>query len=352
MAVRFNAERESADIFYNKSNVQIAIFVVAICALIALGISYGVTKGPDNNIFKRIGALVVDPDTHQLTSISGALFLASAVGVGLVFWAVIDDKNNRFPNWIYRFFANKSETQMAVIGPALIAAIIALPFILLTAQGCEPFEKGWKTFSNLFAEPTGNVGTAIVASLIAGVGLLILGFLAMAVASNNNEGVDDWLDKKSSLQCLGLTLLGGVALWSTIFAIFAAKGIWDGAWDNLKHLITDQSPDSLKALPAVAIIMGAAGFYYFSVFSVIDTQESIDKRKGEWNTLSPTKKALATVAFTFLITSISLLIMGLKGASSVQDLGKEFIKNPVLVGSIAVLVLAVATFALTYFYKK
>lgn len=271
-------------------------------------------------IGKKLRALVLDPNTQAATAASGAIFLGMTVVTALGIWALLDNKENRLLQHVKKLFENKSEQQTRVLVSAAVVIFLALPFILLAAQGCEPFKEGWDKVQNYITNPTPNLVNALPVTVMA----LGAGALATQVARAlvQNKDSSPWWEKKSELQQKALYTMAAVAVIAAIFVFLTAKGVepLDKGWENFKELITDQSSNVLKALPTVGIILGCMGAAGVSLWNLFATRDTALNLKIQWWREKGLKRYLKVVGLLFL-AAITYTILYYKGVDvGVRDI--------------------------------
>lgn len=323
----------------SKSGTQIGIIAfLAIGLLVGLAALASVPRSVDEQTgWERFKALIVDPDTHHLAATSGAMFCAMALVVGIGLWALLDNKEGRFAAWVQKLFANKSEDQTCILVYSAIVLTVALPFILLAAQGCQPFqERGEKFRDFLFGKSVNwyTTGGAIMT-------LLCLGVLAPSAILyslfNDQKSAGQFLENKSFGQKFSVLAITSLALtWGLIFSMLAVKGVapFDQGWENFKHLLCDNTSQVKEALPAVGIVTGLGIVAGLEIWGLTCTKESeiLAKITPWWQARTNGQKAIIIATCLLFIAAIPLITLQVKGVGVNQAIVGDM--NPLLEGGI------------------
>lgn len=291
--------------------------------VVALAFLWGMTS---DGVGEKIRALVIDPNTHATTVASGAIFYGVALTTALGIWALLDNKENRLFNCL---FENKDSYQTTILVGAAVIMLLAMPFILLAAQGCEPFKEGWDQFQNYVNMPTPGFQEAFPATLIA----LSMGVIASQVVSSliKNKDSFPWWDNKSASQQKALYTMGVVAIIASIFILLTVKGVsaLDNGWENFKGLITDKSSDLLHALPALGILMGLVGVTGVSLWNLLANKETHRNMKIRWaGSENVGRVRMVKLLGLLFVAALAFTILNYKGVDGVvkgaQEIRKAF----------------------------
>lgn len=306
----------------NKSGWQIAIIVgLALLVIVsAAGLSAAAKEhSTEQSAWDDIKALVVDPK-GGLAATSGAIFYAALAVMAVGLWALLDNKENRFAQWIKSLFINKIPGDKLIIGMATGITLLAMPFILLAAQGCEPFSQGWEQFKKVMVgstnDPLAASTTAIswygLAGLFSVVGVCL--FKNSKVEERNEEDkgrIASWWEPKSSAQQKCLYALLAVALITPFFIITSALGAEPC---NLKQIITDHTSSVSQGIAAAGILVGLGLLTVTSLWSIYHDEASSKAFFSKWDGEKNTWRRRIGITMTALfVLAIPLIIMTVKG---------------------------------------